>query len=209
LLSAKIWKIKFIDHKAKKIEVIPTKDGKKPMFFGGGATIHQRIREKMFEVLYSKTDYDFLDQSSCDETEILQKDFSVFNITDLQSERPLLTAEKHLQLFTFTGTRINRTIQLLLNIAGIKNTLDDISSSFDIEIPKQELISKWSYLSFPLTEIDTHILTLLQSNPTLLDFSKWGTYLPENYKIKLVKDRFFDIEKTAKLLRTMKLIENE
>lgn len=209
LLSAKIWKIKFVDHKAKKIEVIPTKDGKKPMFFGGGATIHQRIREKMFEVLYSKTDYDFLDQPSCDETEILRKDFSVFNITDLQSDRPLLTAEKHLQLFTFTGTRINRTIQLLLNTAGIKNTLDDSSSSFDIEVPKQELISKWSYLSFPLTDIDTHISTLLQTNPALLDFSKWGTYLPDNYKIKLVKDRYFDIEQTAQLLRTMKLIENE
>ena len=209
LLSAKIWKIKFVDHKSKKIEVIPTKDGKKPMFFGGGATIHQRIREKMFEVLYSKTEYDFLDQPSCDETEILRKDFSVFNITDLQSDRPLLTAEKHLQLFTFTGTRINRTIQLLLNIAGIKNTLDDSNSSFDIEVPKQELISKWSYLSFPLTDIDTHISTLLQTNPALLDFSKWGTYLPDNHKIKLVKDRYFDIEQTAQLLRTMKLIENE
>ncbi|MFN7913651.1 MAG: DEAD/DEAH box helicase [Bacteroidota bacterium] len=209
LLSAKIWKIKFVDHKSKKIEVIPTKDGKKPMFFGGGATIHQRIREKMFEVLYSKTEYDFLDQPSCDETEILRKDFSVFNITDLQSDRPLLTAEKHLQLFTFTGTLINRTIQLLLNIAGIKNTLDDSNSSFDIEVPKQELISKWSYLSFPLTDIDTHISTLLQTNPALLDFSKWGTYLPDNYKIKLVKDRYFDIEQTAQLLRTMKLIENE
>lgn len=209
LLSAKIWKIKFVDHKAKKIEVIPTKDGKKPMFFGGGATIHQRIREKMFEILYSKTEYDFLDQPSCDETEIIRKDFSVFNITNLQSDRPLLTAEKKLQLYTFTGTRINKTIQLLLNIAGIKNTLDDSSSSFDIEVPKQELISKWSYLSFPLTNIDTHISTLLQTNPALLDFSKWGSYLPDNYKIKLLKDRYFDIEQTAQLLRIMKLIENE
>jgi len=209
LLSAKIWKIKFIDHKAKKIEVIPTKDGKKPMFFGGGAIIHQRIREKMFEVLYSKTEYDFLDQPSCDETEIMRKDFSVFNINDIQSERPLLTAEKHLQLFTFTGTRINRTIQLLLNIAGIKNTLDDSSSSFDIEVPKQELISKWSFLSFPLTDIDIHISTLLQTNPALLDFSKWGMYLPDNYKIKLLMDRYFDIEKTRQLLTTIKLIENE
>jgi ATP-dependent Lhr-like helicase len=33
LLAAKIWKIKFIDFKSKKIEVIPAKDGKKPMFF--------------------------------------------------------------------------------------------------------------------------------------------------------------------------------
>lgn len=209
LLSAKIWKIKFVDHKAKKIEVIPTKDGKKPMFFGGGAIIHQRIREKMFEALYSKTDYDFLDQPSCDEIEILRKDFSVFNIKDLKFDRPLLNTQKHLQLFTFTGTRINRTIQLLLNIAGIKNTLDDSSSSFDIEVPKQELTSKWSYLSFPLSDIDTHISTLLQTNPALLDFSKWGIYLPGNYQIKLLKDRYFDIEQTEQLLKTMKLIENE
>lgn len=209
LLSAKIWKIKFVDHKAKKIEVIPTKDGKKPIFFGGGATIHQRIREKMFEILYSKPDYDFLDQPSCDATEILRKDFSFFNITNLQSDRPLLTSEKHLQLFTFTGTRINRTIQLLLNVAEIKNTLDESSSSFDIDVTKQELISKWSYLLFQLTDIDIHISNLLQVNPALLDFSKWGIYLPDNYKIKLLKDRYFDIEQTAQILGTLKLIENE
>lgn len=208
LLSAKIWKIKFVDHKAKKIEVIPAKDGKKPMFFGGGAVVHQKIREKMFEVLYSKTEYDFLDEPSFDEIEMMRKDYAVFDIKDLQSERPLLTAEKHLQLFTFTGTRINRTIQLLLNIAGIKNTLDDSSSSFDIEVPKQELISKWNYLSFPLTDIDTHISTLLETTPTLLDFSKWGIYLPKSYQIKLVRNKYFDIEQTKELLSKVELIHN-
>lgn len=209
LLSAKIWKIKFVDHKAKKIEVIPAKDGKKPMFFGGGAVVHQKIREKMFEVLYSKTEYDFLDEPSFDEIEMMRKDFAVFDIKDLQSKRPLLTTEKHLQLFTFTGTRINRTIQLLLNIAGIKNTLDDSSSSFDIEVPKQELISKWNYLSFPLTDIDTHISTVLETNPTLLDFSKWGIYLPKSYQIKLVKNKYFDIEYTKELLSKLELIHNK
>lgn len=208
LLSAKIWKIKFVDHKAKKIEVIPAKDGKKPIFFGGGAVVHQKIREKMFEVMYSKTEYDFLDEPSFDEIEMMRKDFAVFDIKDLQSERPLLTTEKHLQLFTFTGTRINRTIQLLLNIAGIKNTLDDSSSSFDIEVPKQELISKWNYLSFPLTDIDTHISTVLETNPTLLDFSKWGIYLPKSYQIKLVKNKYFDIEYTKELLSKLELIHN-
>ena len=209
LLSAKIWKIKFVDHKAKKIEVIPTKDGKKPMFFGGGVVVHQKIREKMFEVLFSKTEYDFLDEPSFDEIEMVRKDFAVFDIKYLQFERPLLTAEKHLQLFTFTGTRINRTIQLLLNIAGIKNSLDDSSSSFDIAVPKQELISKWNYLSFPLTDIDTHISTLLETNPTLLDFSKWGIYLPKSYQIKLVRNKYFDIEQTKELLSKLELIHNE
>lgn len=209
LLSAKIWKIKFVDHKAKKIEVIPTRDGKKPMFFGSSGAIHQRIREKMIEVLYSKTDYDFLDQLSCDEIEILRKEFSVFNIQNLQSDRPLLAIEKNVQLFTFTGTRINRTIKLLLDISGIKNMLDDASSSFYIQVSKQELISKWSSVSLTLADIDNHISNLLQSNPALLDFSKWGIYLPENYRVKLIKDKYFDIEQTRQLLATMKLIENK
>jgi ATP-dependent Lhr-like helicase len=208
-LSAKIWKIKFVDHKAKRIEVIQAKDGKKPMFFGGGAVVHQKIREKMFEILYSKSEYDFLDEPSFDEIEMMRKDFKVFNIKELQHERPLLTSEKHLQLFTFTGTRINRTLQLLFNIAGIKNTFDDSNSSFDIEVPIQELITKWNFLLFPLTDIDTHISTLLETNPTLLDFSKWGIYLPESYQIKLVKNKYFDIQQTKELLSRLELIYNE
>jgi ATP-dependent Lhr-like helicase len=209
LLSAKIWKIKFVDHKGKKIEVLPARDGKKPMFFGEEATIHQRIRQKMFEIVFDTTDYNFLDQPSCDEVEILRKYFSVFKIKDFQSERPLLRAETYLQLFTFTGTRINRTIQLLFNIEGISSLLDDSTSSFEIEISKQELISKWTSLLIPLTDIDTHISALLQTNPGLLDFSKWGKYLPDNYKIKLLKDRYFDIEQTELYLKTITLIENE
>lgn len=209
LLSAKIWKIKFVDHKAKKIEVVPANDGKKPMFFGSGGAIHQRIREKMVEILYSKMDYDFLDQPSCDEIDILRKDFSVFNIQNLQSDRPLLSTEKNLELFTFTGTRINRTIQLLLNIAGIANSLDDNSSSFDIKVPKQEITTKWSSISLPLIDIDSHISKLLESNPALLDFSKWGVYLPENYRVKLLKEKYFDIEQTRHYLTTIKLIENK
>lgn len=208
LLSAKIWKIKFVDHKAKKVEVIPAKDGKKPIFFGNSGVVHQRIREKMVEVLYSKIDYNFLDQPSRNEIESLRKEFSVFKIKDLSSQRPLQSKEKNLQLFTFTGTRINRTIQLLLDISGIKNNLDDDSSSFFIQVSKQELISKWSSLPVPLENIDCHISKLLKANPALLDFSKWGVYLPENYQVKLIKDKYFDIVETKEFLYKMRLVEN-
>jgi ATP-dependent Lhr-like helicase len=179
------------------------------MFYGGSAVIHQKIREKMFEALYSKTKYDFLDEPSFDEIEMMRKDFAIFNIKDLQSERPLLITEKNLQLFTFTGTRINRTIQLLLNIAGIKNTLYDNNSSFDIEVSKHELISKWNYLSFPLADINSYISTLLEANPTLLDFSKWGIYLPEKYKIKLLNNRYFDLDQTKVFLDRVNVIANK
>ena len=208
LLSAKIWKIKLVDFKSKKIEVTPTKDGKKPMFFGGGGTIHPRIREKMLEILMDKCDFEVLDQPSFDEIEAMRKNFSVFDIQNLQIDRPLLTTEKHLQLYTFTGTRINRTIQLLFNIAGIQNHLDDSSSKFDIEVSIQELFEKWESLNEPLIDIEPHLINLLQTAPTLLSFSKWGLYLPLKYQIELIKTRYFDISNTEELLTLIRPKEN-
>ncbi|MBL0329094.1 MAG: DEAD/DEAH box helicase [Bacteroidetes bacterium] len=209
LLSAKIWKIKFVDFKSKKIEVSATKDGKKPMFYGGKSVIHQKIREKMFEILFSKNDYEVLNQVSFEEIEKMRKDFSVFNIQNLQAERPLLVSEKHLSFFTFTGTKTNRTIQLLFNIAGIKNVLDDDSSAFDIEVTKQELISKWNTLTLPISNIDLHIHELLQGNPALLDFSKWGVYLPFKFQVELLKEKYFDISNTETLMSLISPIENK
>ncbi|MES2431690.1 MAG: DEAD/DEAH box helicase [Bacteroidota bacterium] len=209
LLAAKIWKIKFVDLKSKKIEVTPTKDGKKPMFFGGGAAIHPRVREKMFEILYSTTEFNVLDQPSRDEIEEMRKDFSIFNIKDLKVDKPLLITEKHLQLYTFTGTRINRTIQLLLNIAEIKNSLDDSCSVFDIQVTKDELLAKWVSLPQTLIDIDTQITNLLRTIPSLLDFSKWGTYLPEKHQVALMKDKYYDITNAEQILILTKLIANK
>jgi ATP-dependent Lhr-like helicase len=208
LLAAKIWKIKFVDFRSNKIEVIPAKDGKKPMFFGSGATIHPKIREKMLEIIFCNTNFEVLDESSIDEIETIRKEFSIFNIQNLQIERPLLINEKHLQLFTFTGTKINHTIQLMLNIAGIKNIFDETSSQFDMEISKQELMVKWSILAQPLSNIEPHITNLLQSIPNLLDFSKWGAHLPLKFQIKLLRDKYFDISNTEKFFTLIKPIGN-
>ena len=206
LLSARIWKIKFIDLKAKKIEVIPANDGKKPIFFGNGNTTHQRIREKMIDIIYSKTEFDFLDQPCCREIETLRKKFSAFNINNIQTDRPLLIKDQHVELFTFTGTKINRTIQLLLNIAGIKNTLNDSSTSFEINASKEDFISKWDLLTASIEDIDNHISTFLKHKPNIIDFSKWGILLPDKYKIQILKDKYFDIDQTRELLSKIKLI---
>ncbi|WP_435354246.1 DEAD/DEAH box helicase [Emticicia sp. SJ17W-69] len=208
LLSAKIWKIVFVDHQSKKIEVIPTKDGKKPLFSGSGALIHQKIREKMFEILYDRIDYDFLDQPSCDEILVLRKDFSIFNIKDLTIERPLLVSEKYLTFFSFTGTSINRTIRLLLKIVGINHRYDEESSTFELEESKELFTKQWKALAALLDNIDLHITTHFRENPSLLSFSKWGIYLPEDYQVKLIKNTFFDIEGTRNYLTNTNLILN-
>jgi ATP-dependent Lhr-like helicase len=208
LLAARIWKIKFIDQTAKKIDVIPANDGKKPMFFGSGGSIHPKIREKMLEILFVSDGYDFLDQPCCEALEELRKDFSFFKISNIQLERPLLEKNKQLQFFSFEGTKVNRTIQLLFNIIGIQNTLDESSSSFDIDVSKEYILSQWNCLTQAMSEIDAHIVYLLKSNPTILKFSKWGDHLPEKYKIRLLKDRYFDFEQTCSFLTKIKLVDN-
>ncbi|HEX8516988.1 MAG TPA: DEAD/DEAH box helicase [Bacteroidia bacterium] len=209
LLAAKIWKIKYVDFKSKKIEVDPTKDGKKPLFFGSGAAIHPKIREKMLEILLSESAFYILNQPSADEIEKLRKEFSVFKIQNLIEERPLQLTEKYITLYTFTGTRINRTIELLLNISGIENSLYDIASSFDIEIPKEEFMSKWKALTILIKDLDPYIGELVEVNPALLEFSKWGTYLPIKYQIKLLKEKYYDVEGAKDFLQDLRLIENK
>jgi ATP-dependent Lhr-like helicase len=164
----------------------------------------------MLEILYSKSDFEELDQPALDEINQMRKDFSIFNFQNLQVERPLLMLENHLQLFTFTGTRINRTIHFLLNLLGIKNALNERESrcEFHIESTKKEIIEKWNLLTQPIPDIDTHISSLLQTNPVLLNFSKWGLYLPTKFKIALLKEEYFDFNNIEQIA-LFKLIENK
>jgi ATP-dependent helicase Lhr and Lhr-like helicase len=207
-LAARIWKITNIDFKSNKIEVIPAKDGKKPKFSGGGTTIHPKIREKMLEILFSQNDFDVLDQLSSDEIEIMRKEFSVFDIQNIQTELPLLVTEKSLELFTFTGTRINRTIKFLLNLAEIKYTFDESSSSFEIELSSQDFMKSWGLMLIPLQKISSHIENLLETTPSILGFSKWGSYLPIKYQVELIKQKYFDFANTEEMLHDLKLIQN-
>lgn len=208
-LAAKIWVIKFIDLKAKKIWVIPAYDGKPPKFPGASsAIIHPRIREKMLEILFSSSKYDFLDEQSNEEVEKLRKDFSVFNIHNLQTSRPLLTNELKQVFYSFTGTQINNTIDFLFDIAGLKHSYEKYNSSFIVEVSKQELFEKWDSLSRPLAAIDNYIADELKSKPSLLAFSKWGQYLPLKYRINLIREKVFDIKNTEQFLSTIKPIAN-
>jgi ATP-dependent Lhr-like helicase len=206
LLAARIWKIQYIDQNAKKIDVIPAKDGKKPVFFGSETSVCPKIREKMLEILYSKLDYDFLDRPGHDEIRLLQDSFSAFKIRDPQTDRLLLRTENHLQFFSFSGTKINRTLRLLFDIAGIDNILSEYNSSFYISgISKDKFLSKWSGLRQYIPRMDSHITSLLEKNPALLDFSKYGNCLPENLQIKLLKNKYFDMEQTELFLKTTKI----
>ncbi len=189
--------------------MIPAKDGKKPKFFGSGGIVHQKIREKMYQILYSDEDFEVLNQISVDELEETRRDFSIFAIQNTALERPLQIAEKKILLYTFTGTKINRTLQLLFDLVGIKSVLDDSSSMFYIHVAKHEFISKWEVLLNISNTIDKAITDFLDEHPDSLILTKWGEYLPKKYQVELMKRNYYDIEATvAFLAKRMELVQN-
>jgi ATP-dependent Lhr-like helicase len=208
LLAARMWKITLVDEKTKKIEVVKANDGKKPLFFGSGVIVHPSIRQRMLELLYKTDQFDFLEESAGDALNMIRDEFKPYRIENPSTERPLFIGEKHMEFYSFSGTRINKTIQFLFTISGIKSLVDDQSSMFDIDATYEDFQACWPKVAQPLDDIDFHLENLLVSNPSLLDFSKWGWCLPIKYKLLLVKDRYFDIPGTVKFLEELKIVAN-
>jgi len=209
LLAAKIWKITFVDFKAKKIEVKPTNDGKKPIFNGGSGIVHPRIRNKMFELLYQEHIFNELNEEAADELNEMRSDFLVFDIKNTETERPLLVSEKKLIFYTFTGTKINRTLQFLMNFSQIKNTLEDSTSLFNIYESKDDFLSKLNFICSNVDAIEEIITEELEKKTDSVCTSKWGIYLPIKFQIELMKENYFDIKQTQEfLININRIVQN-
>ena len=207
-LSARIWKIIAIDLKSKKIEVAPAKDGKKPIFEGNGANIADKIREKMLEVLVSKKEYDFLDEPSQDVISEMQKEFSVFDFSDIIKERPLLSTNKNFIFYSFTGSKINRTLKLIFDTLGIQNIFSDLDSSFEIKTSQEEFMLKLKNIESSNINFDFILENLLENTPEILDFSKYGMFLPLKFQIETLKNSYYDFPKSKEFLKHLEIITN-
>ncbi|WP_128330784.1 DEAD/DEAH box helicase [Apibacter sp. HY039] len=205
-LAARVWKIKTIDFKSHRIEVCPAADGKKPKFFGTSGEVHSKIRKKMLEILTSDENYEFLDIASYEELELLRKKFKIFNLNPNTEDRPVSIVGTQLTWYTFAGSRINRTLELLFEIAGIPYSMDEQESTFQL----QTTDLKWNNLTHILfnsmENIDQQLLCFLEKYPSIIEFSKWSFLLPKKYQIYILKQKYYDFESTANYLKSIKLV---
>jgi len=206
-LAARIWKIRDIDLKASKIEVIPAVDGKKPMFFGAGGSINRKVREEMLRILKSDKNYNELDDDSESILLELRNDFRGFEIGNYEFDRPLIRKEGRILIYSFTGTKINKTLSYLISLTGTEAIFEDHSSSFEIGIGHDSISSLIQNINMEYQNIDSHLIKELDSNDSLLGFSKWGSYLPMKYKCEIVKERYFDFEAAISFINSLNLVE--
>jgi ATP-dependent Lhr-like helicase len=207
LLAARIWKIVDVDYENLKVEVTRALDGKKPMYSGGAVRIHQRIPERMLEIVFSNDKFDFLDEAGAAELERLRKEFRIFPMKDLSSERPFLHKEQKPVLFPFTGTRVINSIALLLRMNGIDFRIESGSNSFEVDIPAAEFLSVWRNLSPPLMKIRKFLAERIELGETFRGPAKFAKYLPLDFRIRLLEQSVYDFESTAVFVARTQLVQ--
>lgn len=208
-LSAKIWKIKYFDYEMNKIEVIRTNDGKKPIFLGDGADTAHRIREKMLQVLFSNVQYEFLDKVGQLILDDMRTEFSVFSMNNFEFQRPLMNSNNNLELFSFAGSKINKSIGFIYDYLGVEYHYFDHKSLFTFK-QNTEVESINEIISFSLSDLQINdiIRKHLELNPKLINVSKWGTYLPVKFQVEILKNKEYDFEGCFNFLRNINFIEN-
>lgn len=206
LLAAKIWKIKDIDFDSNKIEVIPANDGKKPIFFGTGGVIHYSIREKMLKILIDSVLYPELDENSNNEIISLRKVFSNCKINNFLYDRPYINHDNCIEIFTFQSTRVNRSLYFLSEKLGLDPVLMENCSSLKLKIDNQPVNTQLEHINLLINNIEDHLEEVIRSNPSIIDFSKWGMFLPERFQIEILKEKYFDFPKTQEFLNKINLV---
>ena len=205
LLAARIWKIVDVDYENLKVEVTRALDGKKPMYSGGAVRIHQRIPERMLEIVFSNDKFDFLDEAGAAELERLRKEFRIFPMKDLSRERPFLHKEQKSVLFPFTGTSVINSIALLLRMNGIDFRIESGSNSFEVDIPAEEFPIVWGNLLRPLPDIREFLSERIECGETFRGSSKFARYLPLDLQVRLLEQSVYDFESTAAFVANTQL----
>ena len=202
LLAARTWKIKEVDFAAKRIEVVPANDGKKPLFFGGGGTVHPRIREKMLHLLASDSQHSELDAASQEALRVLRRTFAGFGLPAVPThERPVLAKSGgEVKLYT------EAEIPLLLEAAEVAFSTDERESSFTLAVAPTLLPALFAQLRLFADDIDFHIAQALAATPGLIDFAKWGAALPRPQQVAVLKERYYDVAGTITFLRDTRMM---
>jgi len=115
LFAAKRWRVVDVDHDRLELHVAPARGWKRPKFGGTGGEVHPRVREKMREVLAASAAYVYLNAEG---REALEYARQAARIVGALATRILPLSGSRTAVMSWTGTRIQRTLQVLFQVCG-------------------------------------------------------------------------------------------
>ncbi|CAN5683207.1 DEAD/DEAH box helicase [soil metagenome] len=204
-LAARIWKITAIDDETKKIFVASAKDGKPPIYGGEGGDVSHLVRQTMREVLLG---LDGLPNYISESAKVDLKE--IYQEVGIDIKNPGLMKVQKLsngkEVFaTFAGSKINRTLSLLLKIGSDEKVdLSDHHTSISMVGLSGQLSNlRTKPISIPKMKI------WLGNNPDLLlalsPGGKYSRFLPEELLINAAIENILDVEATNDWLQKIEI----
>lgn len=130
ILAGRRWKVTLVDLDRAEVHVAPAIGRKRPLFLGGPGEIHDRVRERMREVLIDSRAYPYLNSVGAQLLGHARAAAAEAGVTD----RPLITVSDRRTLwFTWAGTRKQTTIVAIFAAAGVAAT--DRGVAVEVEAP--------------------------------------------------------------------------
>lgn len=116
ILAGRRWKIAHVDLDRAEVHVVPATGRKRPLFLGGPGEVHDRVRQRMREVLDESVEYAYLNSVG---KRLL--DHARHAAAEAGVTVPSLVAvsDRRTLWFTWTGTRTQTTLVAMFNAIGV------------------------------------------------------------------------------------------
>lgn len=192
ILAGRRWKVLEVSLERKEILVEPSRGGRVPFFLGAaGADIHPRVRAKMRDVLLGEAVPKYLDSTARD---MLEKARATASQAQL-GEAPFFTDGSTTYWFTWTGTRIQRTLLgLALFCGGLKARDADIALSFD-DASEADICGVYHRLADALPDAE-----YLASRYPVKAGEKYDAYLSEELQAHVFAQNSLDLPGAAAVI---------
>jgi len=200
MLSGKLWAITEIDDNKDCLYVQTSQTGQPPKFEGGSTKTHERVAQKVYELLLSSQNFDYLDESAQNLLAELREPYQQTKIT--LSHRPLWK-EGHTYIWElFTDTVTVNTVIAMLKYLGVsilgRDILGRITFVFDGSV--RLLLTK--LVEFDGDEED--LLDIIRER-TELD-SRYFEYVPPLLQDQMIMAHELDLPKALAFLHSHKYL---
>ena len=85
---------------------------------------------------------------------------------------------------------------------------DQKTISIELDVDFNEFMNKWQDQIHQYIDVDLQLKQLIEEKPAILDFSKWGVFLPIKHQIALLKQKYFDFENLSEIT-SLSFISND
>ena len=122
IFAGRRWKVTAVDHAHKIIEAMPAPGGRPPLFNGGIAGVHDRVRAEMRSVLAAEDIPRYLSDTAASLLSEARAAYTRYQLGD----RSILQAGPHTLLLPWTGSKSVTTLSAQLCAAGLDASNDGL-----------------------------------------------------------------------------------